>query len=104
MSLANDNLFVIYGAWLEKSYGLSLAAIGFGTIFIGISEILGEGCTSLFSDRIGLKTSVITGTALSAGAYLILPFADMGLGCVLAGLFLVFFWSFSALSSPLSPQ
>ncbi|MDD9301376.1 MAG: MFS transporter [Desulfobacter sp.] len=91
MSLANDNLFVIYGAWLEKSYGLSLAAIGFGTIFIGISEILGEGCTSLFSDRIGLKTSVITGTALSAGAYLILPFADMGLGCVLAGLFLVFF-------------
>jgi predicted MFS family arabinose efflux permease len=91
MSLANDNLFVIYGAWLEQSYGLSLTAIGFGTILIGLSEILGEGCTALFSDRIGLKRAVIVGTALSAGAYLILPMADTGLGFVLAGLFLVFF-------------
>ena len=40
MSLANDNLFVIYGAWLEQSYNLSLAAIGFGTVFIGVSEII----------------------------------------------------------------
>jgi len=61
MSLANDNLFVIYGAWLEQSYNLSLTAIGFGTIFIGLSEILGEGCTILFSDRIGLKKSIIIG-------------------------------------------
>jgi predicted MFS family arabinose efflux permease len=48
MAMANDNLFVVYGAWLEQSYGLSLAAIGFGTILIGVSEILGEGCTALF--------------------------------------------------------
>lgn len=91
MTLANDNLFVIYGAWLEQSYGLSLAAIGFGTIFIGLSEILGEGSTALFSDRIGLKRSVIGGTVLSAAAYMILPAADTGLSWTLAGIFLVFF-------------
>ncbi len=91
MALANDNLFVVYGAWLEQSYGLSLAAIGFGTIFIGLSEILGEGCTALFSDRLGLKRAVIAGTGLSAAAYLILPLADTGISLVLAGLFLVFF-------------
>ena len=91
MALANDNLFVVYGAWLEQSYGLSLAAIGFGTILIGVSEILGEGCTALFSDRIGLKRSVIMGTGLSAAAYLLLPAADMGLHYVLPALFMVFF-------------
>ena len=91
MSLANDNLFVIYGAWLEQSYNLSLAAIGFGTIFIGVSEILGEGCTVFFSDRIGLKKSIIIGVSLCTGAYFLLPVLDIGLSYVLAGLFLVFF-------------
>jgi len=91
MSLANDNLFVIYGAWLEQSYNLSLAAIGFGTIFIGLSEILGEGCTVLFSDRIGLKKSIIIGVSLCTGAYFLLPLLDIGVSYVLAGLFLVFF-------------
>ena len=91
MSLANDNLFVIYGAWLEQSYNLSLAAIGFGTIFIGLSEILGEGCTVFFSDRIGLKKSIIIGGFLCTCAYFLLPVLNMGLAYVLAGLFLVFF-------------
>jgi len=100
MSLANDNLFVIYGAWLEQSYSLSLAAIGFGTVFIGVSEILGEGCTVLFSDRIGLKKSVIIGVSLCTGAYFLLPILDIGLSYVLAGLFLVFFtFEFTIVSS-----
>ena len=91
MALANDNLFVIYGAWLEKSYSLSLAAIGFGTIFIGLSEVLAEGATALFSDRIGLKRVVIIGTAVTTAAYFILPMADHGLSFVLAALFWLFF-------------
>jgi MFS transporter, DHA1 family, inner membrane transport protein len=91
MSLANDNLFVVYGAWLEHSYSLSLAAIGFGTILIGLSEVLGEGCTVFFSDRIGLKKSIIIGATLCTGAYFLLPILNIGLGYVLAGLFLVFF-------------
>lgn len=91
MSLANDNLFVIYGAWLEQSYNLSLAAIGFGTILIGLSEILGEGCTVFFSDRIGLKKSIIIGVSLCTGAYFLLPVLNIGLAYVMAGLFLIFF-------------
>ncbi len=110
MSLANDNLFVIYGAWLESSYELSLTAIGFGTIFIGLSEVLGEGCTALFSDKIGLKKSVIIGNAICTGAYFLLPFMDKGLMFVLSGLFLVFFsFEFTvvtsmSLSTELVPQ
>jgi len=91
MSLANDTLFVIYGAWLEQSYHLSLTAIGFGTVLIGLSEVLGEGCTVFFSDRIGLKKSIIIGACLCTGAYFLLPVLNIGLAYVLAGLFLVFF-------------
>jgi len=92
MALANDNLFVIYGAWLEESYQLSLTAIGFGTIFIGLSEVLGEGFTVFFSDRIGLKKTCLIGTGLCCLAYFFLPILDMGLPWVLTGLFLVFFF------------
>ncbi len=91
MALANDNLFIIYGAWLEKSYSLSLTAIGFGTILIGLSELLGEGFTVFFSDRIGLKKTILIGSTLTAGTYFLLPLLDIGLTWVLAGLFLVFF-------------
>ncbi|WDP92203.1 MAG: hypothetical protein HUN04_21765 [Desulfobacter sp.] len=56
-----------------------------------MSEILGEGGTALFADRIGLKRAVVAGTALTACAYLSLPVLDMGLSFVLAGLFMVFF-------------
>jgi predicted MFS family arabinose efflux permease len=92
MALANDNLFVIYGAWLEESYHLSLAAIGFGTVFIGLSEVLGEGFTVFFSDRIGLKKTCLMGTGLCCLAYFFLPVLDIGLPWVLTGLFLVFFF------------
>jgi len=92
MSLASDNLFVIYGAWLEQSYGLTLAAIGFSTILIGISEMLGEGFTVFFSDRIGLKRSILTGGSLCACAYFLLPLLDTSLPLVLTGFFLTFFF------------
>lgn len=90
MCLGNDNLFVIYGAWLEKSYNLSITAIGFGTVFIGLSEVLGEICTVFLSDRIGLKKSIIIGVSLCTGAYFLLPALNIGLIYVLAGLFMVF--------------
>ncbi|WP_022667646.1 MFS transporter [Desulfospira joergensenii] len=92
MSLGSDNLFIVYGAWLEQSYGLSLAAIGFGTILIGLAELLGEGCTALISDRLGLRRAILLGGVLCSGAYFLLPVLDRGLVFVLAGLFLVFFF------------
>lgn len=92
MALASDTLFVVYGAWLEQSYSLSLASIGFSTILIGVSEMLGEGCTAFFSDRIGLKKSILMGGSLCVGAYFLLPVLDIGLPHVLTGLFLVFFF------------
>ncbi|MCF8091230.1 MAG: MFS transporter [Desulfotignum sp.] len=90
MALGSDTLFVVYGAWLEQSYGLSLAAIGLGTILIGIAEVAGEAVTAFFSDRVGLLRTIFTGMVLTAGAYFLLPVLDRGIPYVLGGLFLVF--------------
>jgi predicted MFS family arabinose efflux permease len=90
MALGSDILFVVYGAWLEQSYGLSLAAIGLGTILIGLAEVAGEAITAFFSDRIGLLRTIFIGLVLTAGFYFLLPFLDRGVPYVLGGLFLVF--------------
>ncbi|MEX1299013.1 MAG: MFS transporter, partial [Desulfotignum sp.] len=90
MALGSDILFVVYGAWLEQSYGLSLAAIGLGTILIGLAEVAGEAFTAVFSDRIGLLKTIFIGLILTAGFYFLLPVLNRGVPYVLGGLFLVF--------------
>ena len=55
VSVANDNLFVVFGIWLESAFNLSVLAIGFGTIAIGVAELGGELTTAFWADRFGLK-------------------------------------------------
>lgn len=90
ISVANDSLFVVYGAWFEHAFAVSIVTLGFSTIAIGSAELLGESLTALFSDRIGLKRSVIIGLVLSMIAYLLLPLIGQSLGLAMLGLFLVF--------------
>ncbi|MDY0376490.1 MAG: MFS transporter [Desulfobacterium sp.] len=90
MGFANDNLFVIYGAWLENSFGLSVVALGIGTGIIGIAELIGSSFTAAFSDRIGIKRSIVWGIILCSGAYLLLPLANESLSFALIALFVVF--------------
>jgi predicted MFS family arabinose efflux permease len=91
ISGANDNLFVVYGAWLEKSFDLSIAALGFGTGVIGFAELFGEIFTVAFADRLGLKRSLVIGGLLSTLSFIILPFLESSVVLALAGLFFVFF-------------
>ena len=90
ISVANDNLFVVYGAWLEKQFGLSIVALGLGTSIIGIAELAGESLTAALADRLGLKRSVIGGMAACLICYGILPFLGQTLGMALTGLFIIF--------------
>ncbi|MCK5100707.1 MAG: MFS transporter, partial [Desulfobacteraceae bacterium] len=110
VSLANDNLFVVYGAWLEKSFGLGVVAIGIGTMFIGAAELLGEMSTATLADKIGLKRSVVIGVVLSTMAYIAVPYIGNTLYFALAALFLVFLFfefflvSFLSVCTELVPQ
>ena len=91
VSAANDNLFVVYGAWLEKSFGLGIVALGLGTSLIGVAELVGEGLTAVVSDRIGLKRALVIGLSLSVLSYVALPFLDTSLTAALTGLAVLFF-------------
>jgi len=90
ISAANDNLFVVYGAWLEKSFDLSIIAIGMSTSLIGLAELSGETLTATFADRFGLKRTVITALTLCLISYGILPFLGFTLPMALTGLFFIF--------------
>ena len=90
VSAANDNLFVVYGAWMEKSFGLSIVALGLGTSTIGLAELLGETMTATLADRIGLKRSVMTGLAICIIFYAILPFVSQTIPMAFVSLFLIF--------------
>jgi len=90
LSVANDNLFVVYGAWLEKAFSVSIVALGLGTSTIGVAELLGESMTAFIGDRLGLKRSVMLGLSLSVVSYGILPLFGQTLYLALGGLFMVF--------------
>ena len=90
ISVANDCLFVVYGAWFEQDFNVSIIALGFSTVAIGSAELLGESMTALFSDRLGLKKAIILGPLMSITAYLLLPLIGQSLGLAMVGLFLVF--------------
>jgi predicted MFS family arabinose efflux permease len=90
VSAANDNLFVIYGAWLENTFGLSIVALGLGTGTIGMAELLGETMTAALADRIGLKRSVVAGLTICIIFYVIMPFAGRTITMAFVSLFLIF--------------
>jgi predicted MFS family arabinose efflux permease len=90
VSAANDNLFVVYGAWMEKSFGLSIVALGLGTSAIGLAELLGETLTATLADRIGLKRSVMTGLTICIIFYAMLPFVGQTITMAFVSLFLIF--------------
>jgi DHA1 family inner membrane transport protein len=90
VSAANDNLFVIYGAWLEQRYSLSIVALGLGTAGIGVAELAGESLTALWADRIGLKRALTLGLVLTLAGYALLPVIGRNLFVTMTGLFVLF--------------
>jgi predicted MFS family arabinose efflux permease len=90
VSVANDNFFVIYGAWLEGSFGLNIVAVGVATTVIGVAEMAGEGLTAALSDRMGLHRAVLIGLSLSILSYVALPWSSYALPLALTALFFVF--------------
>jgi predicted MFS family arabinose efflux permease len=91
ISMASDNLFVVYGAWLEQDFGIGIVALGLSTSIIGAAELTGESMTAFWGDRIGLKRAMLIGAGAAAVGYLILPVIGFSLYMSLGGLFLIFF-------------
>lgn len=86
-SLAAESPFVVYGQWLEGSFGLSVAGIGIFTIVVVMAELAGEGLVTVYADRWGLRRMVLGGLAVSGLAYL--AFSVTGSALLLAALVVI---------------
>jgi predicted MFS family arabinose efflux permease len=89
-STAYDNLAIVYGIWMEQSFGLQLVALGATSALIGVGELSGESLVAVLSDRLGKRRTVVLGIGLAASACLVLPLMSGTLPGALTALFLIY--------------
>lgn len=87
ISLANEMVNLVFGVWMEASFGLKIAALGAASAVIGLSELGGEGLVTLLTDRLGKERSVAAGVILNCLAALALPYLGRSFAMGLVGLF-----------------
>ncbi|MDQ7025872.1 MAG: MFS transporter [Anaerolineae bacterium] len=87
ISAANQLVNVVFGSWIEVSFGVQLAALAAAAFVIGASELGGEGVVTFFADKFGKRRLVILGIGGNIIACLILPFTSFSLTAALVGLF-----------------
>lgn len=90
LSTANEIFFINYGAWMELSFDLVLAALGAVTVVIAAAEVVGEVSIIALADRIGKRRLALLGSGISSACYLLLPLLDFSLIVALIGLFVMF--------------
>ncbi len=88
--LANQLVNVVFGVWLNESYGLQIAALGGASAVIGISELIGEGGVGLISDRLSKQKAVLFGVIGNILASILLPFLGGTVWGAYLGLFLFY--------------
>jgi predicted MFS family arabinose efflux permease len=90
---ANEIFFIVYGDWMEESFGLALTQLGLITTVIGLAELGGEALAGFTVDRFGKRPVVIASGSLAALVYLLIPLAAGSLTAAmisLVALFIVF--------------
>ncbi len=97
---ANEQVNLIFGVWLEDSFGLQIAALGAASALIGFSELSAEGLVAAFVDRLGKTRAVTLGLAVNSLAALALPFIGQTEAGALIGLFFFYIsFEFTLVSS-----
>lgn len=71
-SISAETTFIVFGAWLEDGFALTLAALGLASTAIAVAELAGEGSVLVFADRIGPRRMVVLGLGTSVVGYLAL--------------------------------
>jgi predicted MFS family arabinose efflux permease len=89
-TLALEVPFIVYGAWLETAFGLSLSAVGLASIVVGLAEATAELATATLTDRLGKRRSVLLGLLGLATSLAMLPWLSrLGLAPALGGFLLM---------------
>lgn len=89
-SASNELVNLIFGVWLEDSFGLKIAALAGASAVIGLSELGGEGLVALTTDRLGKPRALALGLSANVLAALLLPVVGRTELGALVGLFLFY--------------
>lgn len=87
---SNELVNLIFGVWLEGSFGLQIAALAGASAVIGLSELSGEGLVALTTDRLGKPRALVLGLIGNILAALLLPVVGRTAIGALVGLFLFY--------------
>jgi predicted MFS family arabinose efflux permease len=91
LMFAAEVSFVVFGAWLEDRFDLSLVALGGAATAVALAELAGEGGSFALTDRLGPRRSASIGLAICIAAFAGLGPASGSLGWGLAVLVVAFF-------------
>ena len=86
-SASNELINLIFGVWLEDSFGLKIAALAGASAVIGLSELSGEGLVVVITDKLGKPRALLFGLIVNSFAALALPFIGTTQIGALVGLF-----------------
>lgn len=89
-SAANELVNIIFGAWLEVSFGLRIAALAGASAVIGFAELSGESLVALTTDRLGKPRALVLGLIGNILAAILLPIVGRTELGALVGLFLFY--------------
>lgn len=89
-SAGNELVNLIFGVWLEDSFGLKITALAWASAVIGVSELSGEGLVALTTDRLGKPRALALGLVGNILAALLLPIVGRTEIGALLGLFLFY--------------
>jgi len=91
LTFANENIVIVYGAWLEESFSLQVRALGFFSVLVGVAELAGELTVAAVVDRLGKRRGILAGLIMVGLTYSVLPFCTVSLLSALTGLGAMFF-------------
>ncbi len=100
ISAGNELINLIFGVWIEESFGIQITTLAIAALIIGLSELTAEGLVSMLVDRIGKRKAIAAGLLLNSLAVLALPLLGRTLSGALTGLGLLYFaFEFTIVSS-----
>lgn len=86
----NEIINVVFGVWMQDSFGLQVAALGAASSVIGFSELTGEGVAAFLADRFGKEKTIGASLLFNAVWMLTLPLLEKSL--IGAFIWLFFFY------------
>jgi predicted MFS family arabinose efflux permease len=87
---------VVYGAWMEDGFDVTVADLGLATLVMGAAEFVAELAVAVVSDRVGKRRSVFVSVIFTALAFLALPRLTGSLAAALVGsAVMIFFFEFT---------